>query len=355
MATAPDTATQLNSARHEGDLDKLAEALAVHASTLVNQGHVAEARALLDEAAAIHHQRGRSYDEARTTQFAATLSRLEGKRDEAAARARHAAGLVAPNTPIAISAATELGEQAMARGDANDAAGHYAEALAGGAAAGMVATARAALLRKRAIALSAANRHTEAAADLTAAHDLLLSAGDATGALRTLIELATALARGGRVAESQRVGQEAMQTAVEQGDHHAQADLSLLEASLELDAGDAMRAKAASEAARTQALAARAPISYLSAVIALADLASVRGDRTAAYESLAVGWVTLGDLTGRDFAKAAFEPKLLALRERWGPVAFDRVKSAYEAKRRATLRAEHTRAAVPEEAQVNHR
>ena len=53
-----------------------------------------------------------------------------------------------------------------------------------------------------------------------------------------------------------------------------------------------------------------------------------------AYEALAVGWVTLGDPLGRDVARAAFEPRLRAMRERWGAAAFDQIKAAYEARRR---------------------
>jgi hypothetical protein len=69
--------------------------------------------------------------------------------------------------------------------------------------------------------------------------------------------------------------------------------------------------------------------------VAIAELSEARGDRRGAYEALAVGLATLGDLLGRDAAKALCEPKLLAMRERWGPEAFAAVKADYEARQRA--------------------
>ena len=75
---APEGERAISSARDRGDPDALAEALAVHASTLVKAGRLTEARTEIDEAAAIHGVRGRRDDEARYATLAATLSRLSG-------------------------------------------------------------------------------------------------------------------------------------------------------------------------------------------------------------------------------------------------------------------------------------
>jgi hypothetical protein len=87
-------------------------------------------------------------------------------------------------------------------------------------------------------------------------------------------------------------------------------------------------------AARTEALAANAPTSYTGAALAIAQLAESASDRLGAYEALAVGWVTLADLLGRDLARMTFEPKLKEMRERWGAAVFDAIKKTYEAQRR---------------------
>lgn len=334
---AQDTERRVADARAAGDPDALATALAEQANALVQRGRVHDARLALDEAASIHRERGRAYDEARCLQFAATLCRMEGLPDEAADRARRAIDLAGPGSQIGVSAETELGEIALQRRDGPAAADAYGRALAAGAALGMVGSARAALLRKRATALSIAGRYSDAAADLARAHDLLAQAGDARGATRALVEEATALHGAGDAAGAARVGDEAMREAAQQGDHAAEADLFMLRAAAALGHNDPAVAKRALVAARDQALQGTAPVQYLSAAVALSQLADATGDRLGAYEALATGWATLGDLLGRDAAKASFEPKLLELRQRWGAAAFDDVKAQYEARRRAAL------------------
>jgi hypothetical protein len=111
------------------------------------------------------------------------------------------------------------------------------------------------------------------------------------------------------------------------------ADLHLLLTAHALDRRDGAAAMAAAQAARTEALAANAPTSYSGAALAIAQLAESAGDRLGAYEALAVGWVTLADLLGRDLARMTFEPKLKEMRERWGATAFDEIKKMYEAHR----------------------
>ncbi len=341
MTAALETSTRrLAEARQRGDADDIAEALALHANDLLQNGRTGEARLELDEAAAIHRSRGRAYDEARCTQFAATLCRFEGRLDEARDRARRALTLSEFKGPIAVSAHAELGEIALAEGKSAEAAAAYRAALDAGEATGLVDSARAALLRKRAAALTAAAQYQDAVHDLETAHDLLIHAGDRPGALRTLIEKATALQHAGRFPESERIARRALDAALEAGDHAALADLHLLVAAEALNRRDGTAATAAADTARTHALAANAPTSYIGAAITIAELAESAGDRLKAYEALAVGWATLADLLGRDLARMTFEPKLREMRDRWGAAAFDDVKKTYEASRQQARAAE---------------
>jgi hypothetical protein len=79
------------------------------------------------------------------------------------------------------------------------------------------------------------------------------------------------------------------------------------------------------------------PVLYVGASVALSELAEARGDQVAAYEALAVGWATLGDLLGRDGATSVFRPRMQALEARLGPASFAEARAAYEARRRARL------------------
>lgn len=332
-----DTDAQLNTARRSRDPDQLAEALARHANTLIKQGQIESARLALDEAAAIHKARLRPYDEARCSQFAATLCRLEGNLAGALARARRASALTEPGSPLAVSIAAEFGEIALAEESGPVAVAAYGRAIDEGRIAGLTAEAEATLLRKRATAQVMSGRHRAAAQDLETAHRLLLATGDATTATRTLVDAATALQQGGDADGGRRVMQQAIREAQMYGDEHALADLLLLKSAQALELGDGVRALESAGIARSHALTARAPVSYTAAAVAIAEAAETLGDRSAAYEAYFVAWMTLRDLLGREGAKKAIQPKLLALRRRWGAGAFDAVKADYEAQRRTEL------------------
>ena len=328
------SARRLAEARQRGDADDTAELLAVHANDLLRNGRIADARMELDEAAAIHRARGRVYDEARCTQFAGTLCRFEGHLDEARSRCTRTLALCESQGPMAVSACAELGEIALAEGSYLDAAEAYGAALDAGDATALVDPARAAILRKRAVVLTAARRYHDAIRDLETAHDLLTRTGDRAGAIRALIEEATAFRYAGLVADAERIVSRAMGPAKQDGDHAALADLHLLLTAQALDRRDAAAAVRWAQTARAEALAARAPTSYIGAAHAIAQLAESAGDRLGAYEALATGWVTLGDLLGSGLARMSFEPKLKEMREGWGAEAFDEVKKSYEARRR---------------------
>jgi tetratricopeptide (TPR) repeat protein len=328
------SARRLAEARQRGDADDLAEALAGRANELVRAGRMAEARALLDEAASIHHAHGRVADEARYTQLAGTLCRLEGDLDEAESRCRRALELCGSRGPIAVSAHAELGETALARGDAAGAAAAFRAALDSAGATALADGARAALLRKRAVALTAGGCHVDAIRDLRTAHGLLVRTGDHAGANRSLVEQATAYHHAGLFADAERIVRRALGPAERDGDHAALADLHLLLSAQSLDRRDTAAALSSAQLAREAALAAHAPTSYIGAAHAIAGLADSAGDRVAAYGALATGWVTVGDLLGADLARMSFEPALRDLRKRWGAAAFEDAKRSYEATRR---------------------
>jgi tetratricopeptide (TPR) repeat protein len=334
--TLENATRRLAEARQRGDADDVADALARHANVLVENGQTGAAQTELDEAAAIHRTRGRVYDEARCTQFAATLCRFQGRLDEAQQRASRALELAKFKGPIAVSAQAELGEIALIEGRGAEAAAAYRAALEAGEGTGLVASARAVLLRKRAAALVLAGHYHEAVRDLETAYELLMQESDHASATRTLIEQATAFQHAGQFADAERVVGRAREHAEQNRDRAALADVHLLLATQALNRQDAAAAMASAQAARSEALAANAATSYIGAALTIAQLAESAGDRVAAYDSLATGWATLADLLGRDLARAAFEPKLKELRERWGAEEFQRIKSAYEARRRGT-------------------
>ncbi len=112
---------------------------------------------------------------------------------------------------------------------------------------------------------------------------------------------------------------------------HDEAALGALES---LNASAALESRDA-DAARTHALAARAPETYIDAALALSRLAEHVNDDTTAYGTLASGWATVSDLLGADLARAAFEPLLREQRLCWGAGRFDAARTAYEATRRA--------------------
>ena len=88
------------------------------------------------------------------------------------------------------------------------------------------------------------------------------------------------------------------------------------------------------QSARQHALEATAPTQYIAAAIAILELSEATGDRLGSYAALAMGWVTLSDLMGKEVARASFEPKLVAMRQRWGASTFEDIKATYETRRR---------------------
>jgi tetratricopeptide (TPR) repeat protein len=325
-------------ARQNGSADDLAEALALHANALIQTGQFGSAQVDLDEAATIHRERGRLYDDARCTQMAGALCRMAGHLGEAKKRANRVLELSQSKGALAVSAYTELGEIALVEKNNVAATQAFSAALATGEDIGQVDSARAALLRKRATALTAMKQYQDAVHDLETAHELLMRSGDRATATRALIEVATALRYAGQFSDAEATVRRAMKLAEPVNDHAALADLHLLVAARALDQRDAAAALASTLAAREHALAGNAPSAYIGAAHVIAELSEAAGNRLQAYEALATGWATLGDLLGSEVARLSFEPKLRDARARWGPMAFDEIKNAYDAQRRSATR-----------------
>src|SRR5262249_42393304 len=115
--------------RQAGDPARLAQALIDHASTVAELGYLEEARAAMDEAAAVHRQLGHAVDEAMCMQFAAALSRLAGDLDGARARAAYSLQVIPPDHALVVTARRELGEVALLAEDGVGAAQEFTQAI----------------------------------------------------------------------------------------------------------------------------------------------------------------------------------------------------------------------------------
>ena len=184
MTELENSERRLADARRRGDPDGLAEALVKHADVLVRHFRFGAARDVLDEASAIHRERGRAFDEARC----ARCRRVNLPPGGAARRGRGADRPGRASRPARERPGARRGGRAR-----RDRAGSprcpgrgrgVHPCLDAATAPPLPPRARAGLLRKRATALVAEGRHADAASDLDAAHDLFAQAGDPAEALR---------------------------------------------------------------------------------------------------------------------------------------------------------------------------
>jgi tetratricopeptide (TPR) repeat protein len=250
--------------------------------------------------------------------FAATMLRLAGQAEDSVERAENALELAEPGSPPFISALAELGESALAAGDAARAANAYEEALEEETSDGPPVGVQAALLRRLAVALQHSEREDEAVDALRRAQELYREAGDPDEALAARVEEASLLQGMGDRDGAVRVADSARTAAEAGNDQRALANLELLAAARAVDEQRPDDALAATRAAREHAMSARDAVLYT-------------GDRVAAYGSLAGGFLGAAELLGAQAARQAFEPRLLALRERWGAAEFEEVREANEA------------------------
>lgn len=323
MATDPGTLdSDVARARIQGDPRALTQALRARADHHLQGLQFAAALVDLDETARIHQDQGQPGEQARCLHLAATTARLAGDLDGAQTRAQVAIQLVLDTGPVAVSAWTELGETAFARADNLVAAQRYDVAVARAEAAGMLPVPLAELQRRRAQVWAAAGHPVRAASALVLAKGLAEQAGDRPLALHAKIEEAGAWVNAEQLDHAELVIEDAGRDAGQLADDMALADLELLRSTIAVRRGDLPAALEAARSARALSLQAVHPIGYTAAAIAMSELADRLGDRPLAYEALAVGWVTLGDLLGKDVGKATFAPKLQALARAWGEPTF---------------------------------
>ena len=307
-----------------------AEAASARAADLLEAGDFAAAASAFEQAAEAHSAAGDTINESHMWRFAATMLRLAGAPEDAVERAEEALELAEPGSPPFISALAELGESALAAGDAGRAVNAYEEALEEETPEPPVGV-QAALLRRLAVALQQSDREPDAVDALRRAQELHREAGDPDEALAARVEEASLLQGMGDREGAARVADSAHTAAEAANDQRALANLELLAAARAVDEKRGEDAMTAARAAREHALAAQDPVLYTGAAIAESELAESAGDRVSAYGSLAGGFLGSGELLGAQAARLAFEPRLLGLRERWGAAEFEEVREAYEA------------------------
>ncbi|MFH1467538.1 MAG: hypothetical protein ABIO70_24345 [Pseudomonadota bacterium] len=325
---------ELRRALDSRDAQRIVDARLARADHFVKRGMLARARQEILDAAAVERSRGADQAEAHCHQMLASLYRLDGDTTAARAEALRALDLAAVGTPVATAACTELGEIATLAGDATAAAHAYAQALEHGKRAGLKIPHQLTLVLRQAEALAHAARANEAAALLADGRARAEQAGELGAAVRCGVAEATLWHQIGDPERALDLQRRIEAQAHALGDHKALADLAMLAGTRALERGELGLASEAIRAARGHALDAADPAAYIASAVALSRALDQAGDRVGAYEALAVGWVTLGDLLGAELAQQAFKPPLLDLARRWGRVAFDAAKGAYEARRR---------------------
>jgi tetratricopeptide (TPR) repeat protein len=303
------------------------------AQAALEAGDLTRAAGELDAAAEAHGRAGDADGRARLLTQAAVLLRAAGRPGDAGQRARTAWD-VATAWSTKRAAAVEVAEAAAMAGAEAEAAAWFRRATAPADDEPME---RARLLLKLANIETSRRSFSAAVGAAGEAARVLDGAGRPDGAMRARLEMAGGWLEGGNPEQAERVVGEVVAWADDAGDHALLSEAHLVLLSVALARDDHQAADACAVTARAEALAAGAALPYLTAASAAATLADGRGDRIAAYASLATAWVTLGDLVGRESARAMVEPVLLGMRDRWGADGFEAAKNAYESRRRAAL------------------
>lgn len=304
-----------------------------NAQARIAEGAWEQAAAELEAAAGLHAQTGRTYDQARCLQLAATLRRAAGAPERARQLLEEASAVAPADQPLAVSIAAERGQIAHDEGRHEDAVASWTEALDLGVSAGLGPDGRVALLRGRAASLVAIGRVAESNADFAEAFHLLEPSRGLTTACFILTEQAGLLLQFGHRGEAERVASEVEKRAPAD-DSHLRAEILLLRARMARNRGDSTSALEYGGKARRAALEAIAPVSYFGACVEVAAAYDQRGDAEAAYAVLATAWGTLSDVIGPEAASAWVEPVLAAYRIAWGTEVFARAKAAHDERRR---------------------
>ncbi|MBI2753362.1 MAG: hypothetical protein HYX46_07590 [Betaproteobacteria bacterium] len=307
--------------------DNQAWELMQSAHRFVEAGEWPRAAAALEQAAAIHKEAGRDYDQARCLQLAASLRRSAGDPARARLLIERAAAAAPEDLPLAVSIATERAEAASLEGRHPDAVRLWDEAIAKARQAEAKPENLSALLRRRAKSRLALHELQPAAADFDEAAALL----DPRLAAFVRTEQAELLLRDGHAEEAART-LDGIDTS---GDAHLRAEALVLRARAARTSGRFAEALDFAADARDAALEAVAPVSYFAAALELAASFEAQGDVVNCYGTLATAWATLGDVLGQGVASSWVEPVLLTYQVKWGNDAFAATRQEYEARRRA--------------------
>lgn len=324
----------LQAARKSGNEKILHNALLAHSNALLTSNKFEEAGCTLDEAVALHKESNRILDQARCLHLSATAYRFAGKLECAEERIQISVQLAPSNTPVAVSSWTEFGETSLAQGKHLHAAVYYDKALEHGKSAGLLPKAQLTLMRRLAQAQSLGHSSELAALTLRSAVALAKTINDTQIIIRFQIEEATAWLSSSTPEQAVIALEESEQLAIQTKDYIALSDLEMLRSTMAVRAQDLSKAFTHAQKARDLSLRTVHPVMYTTSSIAMSEIANLRDDRYTAYEVLAVGWVTLGDLVGSEIAKNTFAPKLRKLVEIWGKEEFLRIKKQYEERRK---------------------
>ena len=327
------TLQQLDVARASGDDVAKHKAFLAHANSLILSNQHIEAGRILDEAVEMHAKAKRYIDEAHCLHLAATAYRFGRSLDEAEHRAQKAVTIAPPNTPVSISSWTELGETVLSKGRFLEAAQCYQNALEHGKNTKLLPKAQLTLLRRIAQAQSSAQSNTRAALTLKKAVELAKTLDETSTIIRLQIEEATAWLSSTLPERAVHALEEAEVLSLQTNDYIALADLEMIRSTLAIREKNLRKAFTHAKEAQTLSLKGVDAMAYTTSSVAMSEIADLLNDRPVAYEVLAVGWATLGDLMGSEVAKETFAPKLQALVQKWGKEEFLRVKSEYEASR----------------------
>src|SRR5262245_55583344 len=175
------------------------------AAGLIAEGRLQEAATSLEQAASLHAQENRSYDEARCLQLAATLHRSAGDPQMAKCLTDRAAEIAFSDQPLAVSIASEQAETAFATDNHQAAVEAWSRALEQAHNAGLNPDGLSAMLRRRALSLIALGKTNDASDDFGEAYRLLEASRGKGTALFVIIEQANAFRQYGYLAEAEQI------------------------------------------------------------------------------------------------------------------------------------------------------
>ena len=315
--------------------DDRAYGLMQSALALIPAGEWREAASRLEEAAGLHAEAGRSYDEVRCLQLAATLRRSGGEAGKARALLDRAGAIASTDQPLTVSVSAEEAETAFAEGQYQRAATAWTKALDRAKKSGLKAEGISAMLRRRAAAWMNLAEIDRANGDFDQAFQVLDASGAKETARFVRTDQASLLWRHGCASQAEAViaTLEAEIAPLEVSDALL-SEILVLRARFARAKGNLSEALEFSRRSRDAALQAITPVSYFAGSVELAECLQTQENFTDAYGSLATAWATLADLLGNETARSWIEPCLIAYQVRWGEPAFRIAKNEYEEQRR---------------------